>query len=73
MTHSELVARGKKWLINNGWNPVFTEQGFQDSLEKPDVIGWRSGCSVVFEVKVSIEDFKRDIHDNPELVGEGQE
>ena len=60
MTHAELVARGKKWLINNGWNPVFTEQGFQNSLEKPDVIGWRNGCSVLFEVKVSIEDFKCD-------------
>ena len=60
MSHAELVARGKKWLINNGWNPVFTEQGFQDSLEKPDIIAWRNGCSVLFEVKVSIEDFKRD-------------
>jgi len=53
MTHTELVTRGKRWLVNNGWNPVFTEQGFQNSLEKPDVIGWRGGCSVLFEVVVT--------------------
>ena len=60
MTHGDLVKKCRNWLIKNGHNPVFSEQGSMNLFEFPDVIGWRNASSTVFEVKVSIEDFKRD-------------
>jgi len=60
MTHGELVKKGAHWLINNGFNPVFAEQGAADLFEFPDVIGWHNESSTIFEIKVSMEDFKRD-------------
>lgn len=47
-------------MIRNGYNPVFAEQGSAGILEMPDVIGWRGGSSTIFEIKVTLEDFKRD-------------
>ena len=47
-------------MIRNGYNPVFAEQGSTGILEMPDVIGWRGGSSTIFEIKITLEDFKRD-------------
>lgn len=59
-THTELVALGAKWLRKQGFPVVATELVAAGCKEYPDVIGFRSTCSAVVEVKVSRADFLAD-------------
>lgn len=58
--HGSLVAMGARWLKRNGFPVVATELKCIGSREQPDVIGFRSSCSAVIEVKVSRSDFFSD-------------
>ncbi len=58
--HDALVQLGARWLAKQGFPVVVTEIDALGSREKPDVIGFRSTCSVVIEVKVSRSDFRAD-------------
>jgi len=58
--HTTLVTLGAKWLRRNGFGVVATELDAVDCRERPDVVGFRSSCSAVIEVKVSRSDFFAD-------------
>ena len=58
--HDNLVRLGARWLKRNGFPVVATELKCSGSREQPDVIGFRSSCSAVIEVKVSRGDFAKD-------------
>lgn len=58
--HDKLVSLGARWLKRNGFPVVATELKCSGSREQPDVIGFRSSCSAVIEVKVSRSDFLAD-------------
>lgn len=59
MTHNELVQAGYKWLIGIGCSFALAE--FKTfSIEYPDVIGWKSGFSILIECKTSLKDFRAD-------------
>lgn len=58
--HDQLVSLGARWLKRNGFPVIATELKCSGSREQPDVIGFRSSCSVVIEVKVSKSDFYAD-------------
>ena len=58
MTHSELVAIGHRWLTSRGYT-AFTEFATYDN-ETPDIIGWKSGRSILIECKASRGDFLSD-------------
>tara|TARA_Y100001001_G_scaffold158908_1_gene179099 strand:+ start:13411 stop:13875 length:465 start_codon:yes stop_codon:yes gene_type:complete len=58
--HDKLVKLGARWLKRNGFPVVATELKCTGSREQPDVIGFRSSCSAVIEVKVSRSDFLAD-------------
>lgn len=58
--HTELVQLGAKWLKRNGFGVVATELDAVGSREKPDVIGFRSICSAIIEVKTSRADFRAE-------------
>lgn len=62
MTHDELVLRGEKWLEKEGCKVVIRDECriYVESGERPDVIGWRAGVSIVVEVKISRGDFLQD-------------
>lgn len=51
--HTALVRLGEKWLHQNGFGVVSTELTAAGSRERADVIGFRSLCSALIEVKVS--------------------
>jgi hypothetical protein len=58
--HDRLVLIGARWLKKNGFGVVMTELTFAGKGEKPDVLGFRSTCSAIIEVKVSRADFFAD-------------
>ncbi|OWJ92312.1 hypothetical protein B6S59_20895 [Pseudomonas sp. A46] len=58
--HNTLTALGARWLKRNGFAVVATELTCIGSREQPDVIGFRSSCSAIIEVKVSRADFFAD-------------
>lgn len=58
--HARLVSSGAAWLRRQGFAVVATELSTAATQEIPDVIGFRSLCSVVIEAKVSRADFLRD-------------
>lgn len=58
--HSDLVALGAKWLRKNGFSVVATELAALGCRERADVVGFRSSCSTLVEVKVSRGDFLAD-------------
>lgn len=58
--HDQLTSLGAKWLKRQGFAVVATEITAVGSREQPDVIGFRSSCSAVIEVKVSRGDFLAD-------------
>lgn len=58
--HQLLVQQGGKWLKKQGFAVVATEISAVGSREQPDVVGFRSTCSVIIEVKVSRADFFAD-------------
>lgn len=58
--HEELTRLGAKWLKKQGFSVIATEITAVGSRERPDVIGFRSGCSAIIEAKVSRADFFAD-------------
>ena len=58
--HADLVALGAKWLKKQGFGVVATELNAVGCREQADVIGFRSSCSAILEVKVSRSDFLAD-------------
>jgi len=58
--HDSLVRLGARWLRKNGFGVVATELDAAGCRERPDVIGFRSSCSAIIEVKVSRSDFMAD-------------
>lgn len=74
VTHATLVSLGVRWLKRR-CSIVFAE--FSTAAgETPDVIGWKSGFSVLIECKASRSDFLRDakkIFRNHSFLGMGQQ
>lgn len=60
LEHARLVALGAAWLRRQGFPIVATELRCFGSREHPDVIGFRSNCSTLIEVKTSRADFLAD-------------
>lgn len=58
--HGDLVALGARWLRKSGFSVVATELAALGCREQADVIGFRSSCSAIVEVKVSRGDFLAD-------------
>lgn len=69
--HDQLVQLGAKWLRRNGFGVVATELTAQGCREQGDVIGFRSGCSALIEVKVSRSDFQADAKKPERISGVG--
>ncbi|MBX9870802.1 MAG: hypothetical protein K2X75_02295 [Burkholderiaceae bacterium] len=59
-THDQLTQLGARWLKRQGFPVVATELRSAGCPEQPDVIGFRSTCSAIIEVKVSRGDFWAD-------------
>lgn len=51
--HKPLTLMGASWLKKMGFGFVGTEMFCHESRERPDVVGLRTSCSAVIEVKVS--------------------
>lgn len=62
ISHDELVRAGEKWLKkSNGARFVLSElRASTRHGEIPDLIGWKSGYSVLIECKISRSDFITD-------------
>jgi len=60
MTHDDLVGRAEKWLLKSkGCGFAFSDLRTVNN-ETPDAIGFKSGMSILVEVKVSRGDFHSD-------------
>lgn len=62
MDHKELCLSAARWLGKQGCGVVFDERlrAYCITGERPDVIGWRDGLSILIEVKTSRNDFHSD-------------
>jgi hypothetical protein len=62
ITHADLVARAKRWLLNTRGCGVVVTEWHSGTSETPDAIGWGSGGrrSILVECKVSVPDFVAD-------------
>lgn len=58
--HDNLTGLGARWLKRQGFPIVATEINAAGSREQADVVGFRSTCSAIIEVKVSRADFLAD-------------
>lgn len=58
--HKQLTARGARWLRQKGFGVIASELVTHRPGEQADVIGFRSTCSGLIEVKVSRSDFLAD-------------
>lgn len=58
-SHADLVELGAAWLRKQKWPVVITDV-VSGSPETPDVIGFKTGGSVLLEAKASRSDFLRD-------------
>lgn len=74
--HTALVECAARWAKRKGFRVVATDAiaPVLDTGEKPDVIAWRSGVSILIECKTSRQDFladrKKSVRLNP-LIGVG--
>lgn len=68
--HDNLTMLGAKWLKRQGFPVVATEINAAGSREQADVVGFRSSCSAIIEVKVSRADFLAD-KNKPERLNDG--
>jgi len=68
--HIRLTKLGAKWLKKQGFSIVATEIKAMGSREQPDVVGFKSSCSAIIEVKASRADFLADFK-KPERYIEG--
>lgn len=61
-THNELCKQGKRWLEKTiGARLAISEMVCLNKFgEIPDVIGWKSGYSILIECKTSKSDFRAD-------------
>ncbi len=64
MTHIECVRLAERWLMRKNCKIVIRDdcRVYTSNREQPDVIGWRSNCSILIECKVSRQDFLADKH-----------
>lgn len=62
MTHDELCRMAASFLKRNKFGVVFDDRfrAITGTGECPDALGFRNGCSVLIEVKVSRADYLRD-------------
>lgn len=60
--HQQLVERGARWLMRQGFGVVATELTVAGVAEQVDGIGFRATCSAVLEAKASRTDFRADRH-----------
>lgn len=62
MTHTELVDRAARWLKNSLRCRVVLKESHAYTRygEQPDAIGWRNGCALLVECKISRSDFLAD-------------
>ena len=58
--HKKLTKMGAIWFRKNGFAVTAIELGTAWSREHPDVLGFRSTCSAMIEVKISRSDFIAD-------------
>ena len=58
--HDQLVIRAERWLKSQGCGVVIRDPFRCVISEQPDAIGWRSGVSIMIEVKTSRSDFHAD-------------
>lgn len=71
--HAQLVKCGEKWLKGKGCGVTFRDEFKAITMngERPDVIGWRDGLSIMLECKSSRADFladkKKSFRINPAL------
>lgn len=62
MTHSELVAYARRWLVGSCRCSVVVTELATSGAEVPDAIGWAgNGVSHLVECKASRGDFRRDL------------
>ncbi len=62
MTHENLVILAKEYARSaHRCSPVFSERGSAMLSEFPDVIGWTAADCIVYECKISKEDFRADL------------
>lgn len=69
--HEELCALGARWCKRNGFSIIATNIQSTGSQEKPDVIAFRSDCSLLIEAKVSRGDFFADRNKTSRNASEG--
>lgn len=60
LLHSELCAAAVKWLKKSAGCGVAITEMVSVAGEIPDAIGWRSGVSILIEVKTTRSDFLAD-------------
>lgn len=58
--HDQMVLRAERWLEQQGCGVVIRDPFRSVNQEQPDAIGWRSGVSILIEVKASRSDFLSD-------------
>ena len=58
--HVLLTELGARWLKKHNFGVISTELACSGARERPDVVGFRSDCSAIIEVKVSRADFFAD-------------
>jgi hypothetical protein len=61
-THKELVDKAAIWLQKTIGCKIIAKELTTDTLSReiPDVIGWKSNCSILIECKASRKDFLKD-------------
>lgn len=69
--HSILCTLAARWLRNSVGCPVVLRELKSAAEQTPDVIGWRSGVSILVECKTSRADFRRDAHKRWHRAGMG--
>lgn len=60
ITHDELIAVGRKWLTKTIGARFTLSELATAAMEIPDIIGWKSGFSILIECKTSRADFLAD-------------
>ena len=61
MNHDELMQRAEKWLRKSKRCSVILREFVCYAVERPDLIAWKYGASILIECKTSRADFYREI------------
>lgn len=59
ITHYELSKKTAEWQLKN-WHVILYEYNTTCHNELPDVLCYKDGFSVLYEIKITKEDFKKD-------------